>query len=337
MKFPAKWSRQKTLVILIALSVLSSLLGNGLADRLREAVHPFFAPFGDAGMYLATAFRDHIRSFSGPSLTPVEAQRLIETNRELEGRLLAIEDALADRLQREREMRQIASQLFGPVQDLPCELIPGRVVANDSLPYGRRVMVNVGRAWGAEPGVSATTVRVLTDRSKALPENLATISQSALVGRVVETGAFTARLQLVSDQGYRVAGRIRRLIQPGRRRKVTIVVRDGGGGGEYDLTPALERQFPVLVQARGDGADGLVVENVSALHGVCAGDYLVSSGDDPFLPAEVRIGEVVEVKADPKHQNFQTLYVKPHADLSSLREVYIVVPKAGLPRRTGGK
>lgn len=336
MKFPAKWSRQKTLVILVLLSLLSSMLGNGLADRLREAVHPFFAPFGDAGMYLATAFRDYFRSFSGPSFTPAEGQKLQEENRELKGRLLAIEDALADRLQRERETQQIVSQLFGPVQDLPVELIPGRVVANDSLPYGRRVMVNVGRAWGAEPGVSATTMRVLTDRSKALPENLATISQSALVGRVVETGAFTARLQLVTDQGYQTAGRIRRLIRSGERRKVTIVVRDGGGAAERDLTPELERGFPVQVRARGDGSDGLIAEEVSVLHGVRVGDYLVSGGDDPFLPAEVRIGEVVEVVNTPMKQNFQTLRIKPHANLSSLREVYIVVPKAGLPRRGGG-
>lgn len=333
MKLPAKLTRQRTLAILIALSVLSSLLGNGLADRLRAALHPIFAPLGDAGMYLATAFREHVHSLSGPSLTPAEAQKLIDANRELEGRLLSVERELADRIQRQQEMHTIMSQLFGPVQDLPCELISARVVAADSLPYGRRNVLNVGRRQGAEPGVSVTTLRVLTDRSKALPANLAAITQAALVGRLTETGAFTARLQLVTDMGFKTPARIRRIVKPGVRRTVTIV--SPSGASDVILTPEIENRYPVKVEARGNGVDRLIVEGVSALHNVQKGDFLVTSGDDPFLPAEIRIGEVVSV-VDAEQPNFVTLRVQPHADLATLREVYIVVPKSGKSASAGG-
>ena len=51
---------------------------------------------------------------------------------------------------------------------------------------------------------------------------------------------------------------------------------------------------------------------------------------DPAVGAEVPIGTVSKVVADPREPGlFVTLQVRPRANLAVLREVYIIVPPYG--------
>jgi len=212
--------------------------------------------------------------------------------------------------------------LYGAIPYAQWELIPAVVVGRESLPYGRTRLLNAGLSQGAAVGAGVTTRRLLTDRSKRLPRNVATISATALVGRVIDAGRFTARLQTVTDPGFEVAAKIRRVIDPANPRKITVTA---GGAGEQVLTPANNVRIPV--QARGDGRGKMLVRDVNAYHNIRPGDLLVAAGDDAFLPVQARIGKVVEVIDDPRRRGlFVSLRVAPSADLAALREVYIVVP-----------
>jgi cell shape-determining protein MreC len=320
MKVLAGLTKPWMVALLVAAALAMSLAGRGCSSRLRNAVQPFLTPFGDAGMYLAVALRGGSRS---EGLSPREARQLREENQHL------LDEANYFRRQWEEARRDLDNVLklsasFGPAIGTACEIIPARVVAEDSLPYGQTRAVNVGARHGAMSGSAV----ILTDRSKALPAGLAVVTTAALVGRLVDAGAFAARMQLVTDRDFKVSARIRRLVDPNRPREITII-REGSAAREV-LTE--RNSVPLDVQAVGDGADGLVVSHVPEIDNVLPGDLLVTAGEG-LLPVEMRIGRVREVQRDPQHPHHVTLKVDPEADLSSLREVYIVLPIAPPPAR----
>ncbi len=81
-----------------------------------------------------------------------------------------------------------------------------------------------------------------------------------------------------------------------------------------------------------EGQWGARIRNKSTggTYNVKVGDWLVTSHRDSFLPAGVRIGQVAEVSDDPKRRGlYVMLRIKPHANLSTLRDVYIVEPPQG--------
>ena len=168
-----------------------SLLGPGFSAWLRGLVGPVLAPLGEGGMYLTTTIERRTERLGQRAVSPGEAQRLMESNAELERRLTAAEGEWARLLAQQQQMQR----LYGVIPYGQWELIPARVVAVDSLPYGQTRLLNVGRSRGAAPGESVTTRRLLTDRSKRLPAGVAAIAASALAGRIVEAGPFTAQMQ----------------------------------------------------------------------------------------------------------------------------------------------
>jgi cell shape-determining protein MreC len=174
----------------------------------------------------------------------------------------------------------------------------------------------------------ATQRLLLTDREKKLPENLAALSGSSLVGRVVETGAFTARLQLVTDAGFATRAHIGRIIDPQNPREVQAGAR---------ILPLTERvNFPVEAYAHGDGAGGLVCDPIPAVHNIRPGDVLQTRGDEALLPTAVVIGRVSDVQNDPEHPGMVIVRAQPPADLASLRDVYVVVPRISQPAEGKG-
>jgi cell shape-determining protein MreC len=66
-----------------------------------------------------------------------------------------------------------------------------------------------------------------------------------------------------------------------------------------------------------------VVENN---YHVLPGDLVQTAPGNPLLPVSVTIGTVEQVEDSPEHAGLQSLTVRPLADLSSLRDVYIVRP-----------
>jgi len=317
-------TRKTFLAALLAASLAASLLGSGFSQSLRNSVQVFLAPLGDAGMYVATSISARTGSAGMRPISPAEARRLDE---QIETLQMQVEGLRRELLRTRRELAQIQeirrSPAFAPLRDVPLELIPARVVGADALPYSQGRVVNVGREGGASNGQAVTTRLLLLDRSKALPTDLRAIvpyrrlqevTGCALAGRLVETGAFTARLQLVTSRDYKMAARILR--QPDGRLITS-------GRAKEALTATNNALIDVV--AEGDGAGGMVVRQVSADHAVRPGDWLVTRDDDAQLPVQLRVGTVTAVQDDPKRPRWLvTLTVKPQADLDALREVFVV-------------
>ncbi len=316
MRIGQRISKRTVLVVLLAVSMVTALLGARVAPRLRMVGQYVLPPLGEGGIYVSCAVKKHLKNVTGRALPADEVRRLERENLELRGQQVVLEGE-REYWRRQVEVIQGIRQSYAPIRDLPCELIPARVVAADALPYGRTRLVNGGNAAGAEPGMKVTTRELLTDRAKRLPPNLAAISATALVGRLMETGEFTARLQLVTDSGYGTWARIRRMLDPAHPRTVTIggVVRRLG-----------EAHNPLIdVWAQGDGHAAMTVAGVSAEENVRPGDWLVTRDDDALLPVQIRIGTVAEVRENPRDPHTVNLLIVPHADFASLREVYIVM------------
>ena len=318
MKLLARITKPRVVAALLIASGITALMGSGFSGWLRQAVSPALAPLGDGGIYLATLVKRQIRKVTARGLSGSEAEALREENVTLHGQLITLESELARRIQQQMEM----DSLYGRLKRFPCMLFPARVVTAESLPYGESRVVNAGTSRGVRPGALVTTRRLLTDRSKSLlPQELAVLSRAAMVGRITATGPFTARLQLVTDSGFRLRARIRRTIDPRRPRQVTV---DRGSRRAIEMLTD-RNNAPIDVEIRGAGADGIVA-SVYAYYNVKPGDWRVTSGREAFLPAEIRIGSVVEVAKEAQHPGFVKLTIKPHADLDTLHDVYIVYP-----------
>jgi len=314
MRIRGKLSNRTALVVLLLAVTATTLAGRRLASRLRVAAQYVVPVLGDTGMYVATSFKSHVREITARGVTPAEAKRLHEERDEWRRRALAYEQQIARYIEHQKARRQ----LYGRVFDVPVELIPARVVAADALPYGSTRLVTGGTSRGAAPRQRVTTRRLHTDRGKALPEGLAALSGTVLVGRLMETGAFTARLQLVTDRGFQMRARVVRVIDPETPRRITT------GGRVRALSR--ENNRPLEVLAVGDGAGGVLVEGVRVEENVLPGDWLVTRDDDALLPAQVAIGKVTRVEELPGGPHTVRLHVAPQASLDALREVYVVVP-----------
>lgn len=207
------------------------------------------------------------------------------------------------------------------------------MVGRDSLPYSSTQIVNIGSSDGGKCGNRVTTRELLIQRSGALPPNRAVITESSLVGILTETDEFTARMQLITDRRFSIAVLVRRVVDPRRPRRITVMT--DSGLSEEILTAVHD---DVEAKARGDGTDGMTISHVKAYHNVRAGDGVSTRHSDGLVGAEIPIGTVTRVEQDSKKPGlFVTLYVKPHADLAALRDVYIIEPPALSPPRREGK
>lgn len=282
-------------------------------------VHWAYAPLGDAGMYLATSTNAALTSEE--DIPPETAEQIKARNVQLRRQLATMEGELARARRYFHGGRDIFSGLFGPQADVPVRLIPARIVTADALPYGQTRLVNAGSGQGAADGLYATTRTLLTDRSKRLPSNLAVLSGQALAGRLTETAAFTARLQLVTDTGFGTRAQVRRVIDPGAPRQVQV----GSRMVRLDRTA----NAPIEVYATGNGAGEIVVTQVSRQHNILPGDILQTHPAAAELPVAVTIGTVSDVVDDVDHPGRVILTVRPAINPPALREVFIVVPAMG--------
>jgi cell shape-determining protein MreC len=320
MRFRTTWTKRRSLLLALAVSVLTIVMGPGAARSLRNGADFLLAPAGEAPMYAATALKGLGGEDQARQATREEVEQLRIDNAYLQ--------RLAGHWKRQEEIQKRRAEelanfqaLYRPASDLACELIPARVVGQSGLPYHRSRMLRTPLARPNYEGSPVTMRTLLTDRAKSLPPKLAVVTGSVLVGRIDEAGAYTARLRLVTDRGFEMAGHIRRNIDPAKPRMVTVTE---GDAAVAPLTP--ENNKEIEVNARGDGSAGMIVEYVKAYHNVLAGDLLVTSGEEAFVPTEINVGVVTEVRPDAKDPHRSTLRVRPHADLDSLREVFVIVP-----------
>ena len=320
-------SKGRVLTGLLAAALGMSLLGPAAAGPLRSLARLVIAPAGEVGMYATTAVRHHVDEAMRETISQDEARALRKENAYLRSVTSVLAEQLTAAMREIDAIQDIRSRLYGgPTDEMPSELIRARVVAGDSLPYSATRIVGSGSGAAAQ-GRFITTRELWTGRSKALPSKLAAITASAFVGRITESDAFTARLQLVTDAAFRINVQIRRVVKdPKRPRRITVT----GDGGPERMEPLTLFHPRIAAEAHGDGAAGIVIPRVGMRDNIRPGDEVATLAD--AVGASILIGHVQRVQDDPDDPLLVTLYVAPHANLDALREVYIIVP----PARGGG-
>lgn len=315
------FSKRKLLTGLMVLSVVLALLGPPAAMRLRGVAGTFLAPLGDAGIYVSAALENRIGEIAERGLS-VEEHRKLRAELDELARVANYWKSQSEKHQRQAKAVKNFRGLYGQRTDLRCELIAARVVAVDALSYGRAAVVNVRKSRGSLAGALVTTRQIVTDRSGALPPGLAVVNASSLVGCLTdETQAFTARLRLVTDRDFRIRARIRRRVHATRPRKIRLLTEDAA---EEVLTHA--NNAPVDCTARGDGVRGMLISGVPMLHSILPGDWVVSYPDEARSRIELIVGRVVKVTPQSETPRFVTVSVEPAADLSALRDVFVLAP-----------
>lgn len=322
------FSKRHLLAVLLSFSLGMSLAGSRVSLPLRHATQFALAPLGDAPMYAASKLRARLNRQAEPRLSDEQAEQVQAENRYLR-RLSDHWQAQSEVFERQAQRLANFQRMYGPTADLGCELIPAHVVGAGSLPYDRTRVLSSGGGQGIKSGDAVTMREVATNRSKALPPKLAVVNESSLVGRIVDSGAFTARLQLVTDREFKINGRIRRVIVPGRMRTVTVT--EGSLPSTTQLEP--KNNTPIEVLAVGDGADMVVAPDVKAYHNVLPGDQLWASAEKEYLPVDIYIGKVEKVELNEKDSRRVTVYVRPPADVADVRDVFIISPLTAQPQR----
>ena len=222
-----RFSKRHLLVVMVVCSLVLSLAGTRASLPLRHAAQVILTPFGDVPMYATTSLTKALSQESAPKLTADEVAQLLNENKQLR-KQSHMWQSNCERYYLQALRLANFQRLYGPTVDLGCELISARVVGAGSLPYDRGRVLGSGTREGVDVGElvtvreDVTELDLATSRTKALPPKLAVVTESTLVGRVVDSGAFTARMQLVTDKGFRMKGRIRRVISPSKPRMITV-------------------------------------------------------------------------------------------------------------------
>jgi rod shape-determining protein MreC len=157
-----------------------------------------------------------------------------------------------------------------------CETYPcAEVIATDPNPYLRNVTINVGSRQGVNVGMPVVS------------------GGAALVGRVVEVGARSSKVQLLTDANSAVAS----LLQTTRATGLVVGQPDGSLRMDY-------------VAQQGDAV-------------VAVGDIVLTSGLGGVLPKGLVVGQVAEV-ARADYELFEPILVRPAVDFARLEVVLVL-------------
>jgi len=325
MRSRIRLSKGTVLAVLMLASVGTTLLGPRMAAALRRPCQVVLAPLSDAGYYLSSRARSAGKDLMADEISQDQARKDKQVIENLRAAQQSLLHQLDDYHVQLAKVQKLSALAFGPAPGVPCELIFAKIVSADSLTYGQTRLVRAESQAGKSSisaGQAVTMRQLMTDRANDFQQPFLAIgaqwelNSTVLVGRLTDSWAFGGRLELVTDRGfYKVPAKVLRIYDPAKPRQI----RDGAA-----YRPLAANDPPLDIDVSGDGLAGLTAQNIKEEYAIREGDWIVTRSDEPLLPAQIKIGEVVEVR--PRHAGFVDLRIKPAADLDTLRDVYIVVP-----------
>jgi hypothetical protein len=315
--------------LLFASAVSCVFLPHGVQGP-RELLAPLLAPVGRVLSVLSLNVRRN--ASAGAPLDDETARQFLQDNEALQRQLTQYLVSQNERqaasshqfwLQEKTRLEQADAWTRAMPREFPCMILPARVVAGPATPYQRTRTLQMKRS-SVSVGDFVTTRAILINRSTALPGTPAVLSSSAVVGRIIESGAWTAHLQLVTDQNFQLKAFVQRVFDPKHPRQIEDI---GPGTGQPRSRPLREDDGPVPVNLTGCG-DGLISAAVSEGHAIAPGDLVLTMGEDGRLPMAVVVGRVRSCEPVGNSSRHVRLRVEPEAKLDTLENVYIVLPQA---------
>jgi rod shape-determining protein MreC len=151
------------------------------------------------------------------------------------------------------------------------------------------------RVIARDPSIWFKSVIIDKGSTSGIDKNMPVVTPEGLIGRVIAVAPFTAQVLLITDEK---AG-------------------TGAVVGQLDKSNALG-----VIQGRGK--DGLLeMRYVAGTEKVNVGDRISTTGQDLIYPANLTIGDIVEVKtASSTEAHF--ILVKPSARLEALKDVAVL-------------
>lgn len=144
---------------------------------------------------------------------------------------------------------------------------------------------------GENPNFSSANLVLNRGKLDSIETDMAVVSTSGLVGRIIYVGENTSVVQLLNDKSLKISCRVQ------RTRSLGMI-----GWSKGNMLELL--YFPKSLE-------------------LLAGDLLVTSGLSNIYPEGIRIGTVRNI-SELKYDIFKSVQVEPVVDFVSLEEVFIV-------------
>jgi rod shape-determining protein MreC len=197
---------------------------------------------------------------------------LYEQNQRLK-RELALANAKQNRLRELELSNQRLRRLLQLKKSVPQKIVAAEVVGRDTSQWFRTIVINKGAEDGVEKGY-------------------AIVAPEGVVGQVVETAPFHAKVLLIVDANSAVAVKVQRTRARG--------ILKGDPSGLCRLDYALRK------------------------HDIKTGDIIITTGQDRVFPKGLLVGRVTAI--DQPHAGiFKNVLVHPFIDFTTIEEVMVII------------
>lgn len=219
--------------------------------------------------------------------TVKNAQDLFSTyseNQRLKAKLDTYSDLAQDKKNNEREIKALKQELELKNSLTNYDTVSANVITRSPDSWQDTLIVDRGSKDGIE-------------------QNMAVMSQSGLVGRIVEVNMASSKVELLTSAN-----------QNSNHFPVRISAEDGEAFG--------------LLRGYDEKTGAMIVDQLTGDKQIKAGDTVQTSGLGGNSPADLPVGKVVEFKAS----NFgldKKVYVKPNAQMYDISVVTIIQRTAG--------
>ena len=275
----SRFVRNKKLIItLLVLILFFVILGVSIRGRSESA-------------WYQDVTRDVVGTFQRVFAVPIgwmdstvssisDVRDIYEENRQLKEHLVKYAEVSveADDLRRENEeLRKMVEAKDESLRDF--DLIPAEVIGRTPNDWQRYVTINVGSESGVEKGMAVTAA-------------------SGMVGRVIQTSAYTSQVQLLSDNN--------------RTNNVSAVVKDADGKPTYGTVDGFDTE-----------TNELFFTKVSNSVKLKEGEIVSTSGLGGRYPAGLVIGTIESIETD-EYGVSQVARIKPEADFNEFSQMYVI-------------
>ncbi|OGX78136.1 MULTISPECIES: rod shape-determining protein MreC [Exiguobacterium] len=286
----SRFVRNKKLIItLIGIILFLVILGVSIRGRSESA-------------WYQDVTRDVVGTFQRVFTVPIgwmdstvssisNVREIYEENRELKQHLTKYAEVSveADDLRRENEeLRQMVEAGESSLRDF--DLIPAEVIGRTPNDWQRYVTINVGQERGVEKGMAVTAA-------------------GGMVGRVIQTSAYTSQVQLLSDNN--------------RTNNVSAVVKDADGKAAYGTIDGFDSE-----------TNELFFTKVSNSVKLKEGEIVSTSGLGGRYPAGLVIGKVKSIETD-EYGVSQVARITPEADFNEFSQMFVIDRTLDEPFLTG--